>query len=223
MDSSLTIGFHRATPSERATTPHRAEASVCQNKSTESDEGLLALISANDSDAMSVLFQRYARTVRNVGQRILRDNDETDDLVQDVFLYIHRRGSLFDNSKGPARSWIVQVAYTQALLRRRQLKSRGFYASRIPDKSFENSSCGIIGAHYDNTAEGFFGRNGWRNVWDSLTECQRDTLRLHFYEGCTFTEIAEKLGQSYVNIRHHYYRGLQRLRKHADENDLNWP
>ena len=91
------------------------------------------------------------------------------------------------------------------------------------DKTFENSSCGTKVAHYENTAEGFFGTNGWRNVWDSLTECQRETLRLHFYEGFTFTEIAEKLGQSCVNIRHHYYRGLEKLRKHADENDLNWP
>ena len=126
-------------------------------------------------------------------------------------------------SKGSARSWIFQVAYTQALIRRRQLKTHGFYASPITDRTFENSSCGTKGAHYDDTVEGFFGRNGWRNVWDSLTECQRETLRLHFYEGCTFTEIAEKLGQSYVNIRHHYYRGLEKLRKHADENDLNWP
>jgi RNA polymerase sigma-70 factor (ECF subfamily) len=46
---------------------------------------------------------------------------------------------------------------------------------------------------------------------------------LHFFEGCEFMEIAEKLGQSYVNIRHHYYRGLEKFRKHADENKLNWP
>jgi RNA polymerase sigma-70 factor (ECF subfamily) len=187
------------------------------------DEALVALVSAGEESALAALFRRYATLVRAVGQRVLRDRGEADDLVQEVFLYIHQRSNLFDRSKGSARSWIFQVVYTQALIRRRQLKSHGFYASAIMDKSFENSSCGAKGAQYDNTAEGFFGRNGWRNVWDSLTECQRETLRLHFYEGCTFTEIAEKLGQSYVNIRHHYYRGLEKLRKHADENDLNWP
>ena len=188
-----------------------------------SDETLVALVSAGEESALAILFRRYATLVRAVGQRMLRDSGESDDLVQEVFLYIHRRSNLFDRSKGSGRSWIFQVVYTQALIRRRQLKSQGFYASPIMDKSFENSPCGTKGAHYDNTAEGFFGRNGWRNVWDSLTECQRETLRLHFYEGCTFAEIAEKLGQSYVNIRHHYYRGLEKLRKHADENDLNWP
>ena len=180
-------------------------------------------IQADDSDAMSLLFRRYARPVRSVGERVLRDNGEADDLVQEVFLYIHRKSGLFDRSIGCARSWIMQVAYTQALIRRRRLKSHGFYASVIKDKTDENGLCSTKGAHYDHTIEGFFGRNGWKEVWDSLNEHQRRTLQLHFYEGCTFTEIAEKLGQSYVNIRHHYYRGLEKLRKHADENDLNWP
>jgi RNA polymerase sigma-70 factor (ECF subfamily) len=188
-----------------------------------SDEALVGMVSSGEEDALAALFRRYARLIRSVGQRTLRDSGEADDLVQEVFLYIHRRSKLFDPSKGSARSWIFQVTYTQALIRRRQLKTHGFYASPITDKTFENSPSSIKGTHYDDTVEGFFGRNGWRSVWDSLTECQRETLRLHFYEGCTFTEIAEKLGQSYVNIRHHYYRGLEKLRKHADENDLNWP
>ena len=187
------------------------------------DESLMALVQIGDLDALALLFRRFARPVRNVGQRILRHTAEADDLVQEVFLYIQRRSKLFDPSRGSARSWVFQVAYTQALIRRRQLKTHGFYASPITDKTFENSPSSIKGTHYDDTVEGFFGTNGWRSVWDSLTECQRETLRLHFYEGCTFTEIAEKLGQSYVNIRHHYYRGLEKLRKHADENDLNWP
>jgi RNA polymerase sigma-70 factor, ECF subfamily len=187
------------------------------------DECLLAMVSEGDDDSLAVLFRRYAKLVRGIGQRILRDITESDDLVQEVFLYIHRRSGLFDRSKGSARSWIFQVAYTQALIRRRQLKSHGFYASAITDNRSESSPPTTEGADYDQSVEGFFGRERWKGIWDSLTECQRETLRLHFYEGCTFTEIAEKLGQSYVNIRHHYYRGLEKFRKHADENDLNWP
>jgi RNA polymerase sigma-70 factor (ECF subfamily) len=187
------------------------------------DEVLIADVQRGDRDALALLFRRYARPVRNIGQRILRDKAEADDLIQEVFLYIHRKSAVFDSTKGTARSWILQVAYTQALLRRRRLKSSGFYASVITDNVAEDSHHSAQVAHYDNTVEGFFGRNGWKRVWDSLTECQRETLRLHFYEGCTFTEIAERLGQSYVNIRHHYYRGLEKLRKHADDNNLNWP
>jgi RNA polymerase sigma-70 factor (ECF subfamily) len=192
--------------------------SVCERQQPAiDDESLLCRLSAGDSEACSILFGRFARTVKSVGQRILRDNAEADDLVQEVFLYIHRRATLFDRSKSSARSWIFQVAYTQALIRRRQLKCSGFYAPRISDMSRSEE------LPYDDPVEELFGINAWKKVWNGLTECQRETLRLHFYEGCTFTEIAKKLGQSYVNIRHHYYRALEKLRKHADENGLNWP
>jgi RNA polymerase sigma-70 factor, ECF subfamily len=185
------------------------------------DEALLAKVCEGDRDALALLFRRYARPVRNVGRRILRNKAEAEDLVQEVFLYIHRKSTLFDRSKGPASSWIVQVAYTQALLRRRRLKSQGFYLSGITDKPVECDHRGDKGALYDQTVEGLFGRNRWRKVRESLTEDQRKTLRLHFFEGHTFEEIAEKLGQSYGNVRNHHYRGLEKVRKHLSDEELN--
>lgn len=187
------------------------------------DETLIERIQLGERDAFSLLFQRYAHLVRNLGCRILGDGSEADDLVQEVFLYIHRKSTLFDISKGCARSWIVQITYTQALMRRRRLTSHGFYVSVKTDRTAENEADVARGVHYELTVEGLFGKNGWRKVWDSLTQFQQETLRLHFYEGCTFAEIAERLGQSYANIRHHYYRALERLRKHAKENELKWP
>ena len=47
-------------------------------------------------------------------------------------------GAVCLTSIGSARSWIFQVAYTQALIRRRQLKSHGFYVSAIPDSPTES-------------------------------------------------------------------------------------
>jgi RNA polymerase sigma-70 factor (ECF subfamily) len=185
------------------------------------DEILIACVQDGDRAAFAQLFRRYAQPIKNVGQRILRDKAEAEDLVQEVFLYIYRKSALFDSSKGSAGSWIIQVAYTQALLRRRRLKSQGFYLSGITDKPAECDHGGDKGAHYDQTVEGLFGRNGWRRILDSLTVDQRETLRLHFFEGHTFEEIAEKLGQSYVNVRNHYYRGLEKVRKHLADSELN--
>jgi RNA polymerase sigma-70 factor, ECF subfamily len=136
----------------------------------------------------------------------------------EVFLYVYRKSELFDASKGPARSWIFQIAYTQALLRRRKLKSIGLYSSPIADDLCGADSNSGLRADYDETVEGLFGRNGWKRNVKDLTQAQRETLRLHFFEGYTFAEIAEKLGQSYANIRNHHYRGLEKLRKHLVEN-----
>ncbi len=220
MSSSVTARFS-ALPQSSGITPISSDLPGLPASSTElSDEVLLNKICEGDRDTLALLFRRHARLVRNVGQRILRDKAEADDLVQEVFLYIHRKSGLFDSTKGSARSWIVQVAYTQAFLRRRHLKSHGFYLSAIADKSPETDFRPNSGAEYDQTVEGLFGRNGWRKVLDALTEDQRETLRLHFFEGYTFTEIAEKLGQSYTNVRHHHYRGLEKLREHLNDDAL---
>jgi RNA polymerase sigma-70 factor, ECF subfamily len=182
---------------------------------------LLERIARGDPEALSDLFLRYAHLVHSVGRRILRDAEEAEDLVQEVFLYIHRKASLFDSSKSSGRSWIFQIAYTQAFLRRRQLKARGFYALGTAERSPEADSRPASGAEYDQSVEGLFGRNAWRKLLGVLTLEQRETLRLHFFEGYTFAEIAEKLGQSYANVRNHHYRGLEKLRRHLVEDGLN--
>jgi RNA polymerase sigma-70 factor (ECF subfamily) len=187
----------------------------------EPDEQLMCCVGRGDREALSSLFRRYAGAIRNIGKRILRDTGEADDLVQEVFLYIHRKSSLFDSSKGSARSWIVQVAYTQAFLRRRRLKSHGFYLSAIADRSPETDCQTYSGAEYDQSVEGLFGRNSWHKALETLSEEQRETLRLHFFEGYTFAEIAEKLNQTHTNVRHHHYRGLEKLRKQLTDDELN--
>ena len=168
-----------------------------------------------------MLFRRHARVVHKVVGRILRDRDEAEDVVQEVFIYIQRRGSLFDGSKASGLSWIMQVAYTQGLMRRRRLKAQGFYASSIADTSQESECAKTSEAEYDQTVEGLFGKNGWRQALEALTSDQRETLRLHFFEGYTFSEIAEKLSQSFASVRHHHYRGLEKLRRHLIRNELS--
>ena len=185
-----------------------------------SDELLLRLVDQKDRDGLSQLFQRYAGPLYTTGRRILRDNSEAEDLVQEVFLYIHGKSALFDPTKGTARSWIFQIAYTQAFLRRRDLKSHGLYSAGIADHLRATEPAAISGAGYDQTVEGIFGRNGWRRILETLTEEQEKTLRLHFFEGYTFAEIAEKLGQSYANVRNHHYRGLEKLRHLAAHGKL---
>lgn len=183
-----------------------------------SDESLLSRICIGDGDALAMLFERYARLTRSVAARILRDTAEAEDLVQDLFLYIQRKCGIFDSSKSSARSWIVQMAYHRALDRRRYLKSREFYAQPY----FQANGVQVVGqptTESDYSAEAVLGRNGLEKVVNALSDDQRETLRLHFFEGYTLAEAAERLGQPLGNVRHHYYRALEKLRKQMFAND----
>jgi len=219
LSSSVTARFPSLPVSPKQVVITAAAAVLPASPTESNDETLLANVCSGDQDALALLFRRYARLVRYVGQKILRDDGEADDLVQEVFLYIYRKSALFDKSKGSARSWIVQVAYTQAFLRRRHLNSRRFYSSVNMDKTNGNR-CAVNGvADYDHSVEGLFGRNGWKEILEQLTADQQETLRLHFFEGYTLGEIGEKMGQSHVSVRHHYYRGLDKIRRHITERE----
>jgi RNA polymerase sigma-70 factor, ECF subfamily len=175
------------------------------------DEVLIERICLGDKEAFASLFQRYARLVRSVAARILRDTAEAEDLAQDLFLFIHRKCGLFDSSRSSARSWIVQMTYHRAIERRRYLTTRHFYARREIPRDAERE-VGIPTTESDYSAEVVFGRNGLEKVLEALSEDQRETLRLHFFEGYTLTEISTMLTQPLGNVRHHYYRALDKLR-----------
>lgn len=183
------------------------------------DEALLTRSATGDRDVLAVLFRRYASLVRGVSLRILRDEAEAEDLVQELFLFIHRKAGVYDSSKSTARSWIVQMTYRRAISRWRYLNARGHY------KNAEMDCCApalasAATAEYDSSIEALFGREGLKKVMEELTADQRETLRLHFYEGYTLAEIGQKLGQCVGNVRHHYYRGLEKLRKQVRESKL---
>jgi RNA polymerase sigma-70 factor (ECF subfamily) len=180
------------------------------------DEELLLRAADLDSVALGILFERYARVVRGMATRILKNTTEAEDVVQDLFLYIQRKGSAFDVSKSSAGSWIVHIAYQKAMERRRYLATRHFYQC----EDIEAGAGHVVGnptGEVDYSAEAVFGRNGLEKVLASLSPDQRETLRLYFFEGYTLTEISAKLGQPLGNVRHHYYRGLDRLRKQMFE------
>jgi len=189
---------------------HNFLAKDSRTQTNLSDETLLEQLHERNREALGILFHRYARMVRAVAYRILRDASEADDLVQEVFLFIFRKGTLFDAARGSARSWIVQVTYHRAIDRRRYLASRHFYTTmNLEDAyAFRDDI-----AFYERSIEGVIGKGMLRRIDEALTEDQRKTMQLYFFEGYALDEIAGLLGQTIGNVRNHYYRGLEKMRK----------
>jgi RNA polymerase sigma-70 factor (ECF subfamily) len=176
------------------------------------DEILLTRLASGDQEALGCLFQRHKQLIRSIAARILRDTAEAEDLVQDLFLFIHRKCGIFDSAKSSALSWIIQMTYQRAIERRRYLVTRHFYAD-AEGQSRAEQVVGVPTTESDYSAEAVFGRNGLEKLVEALSEDQRETLRLYFFEGYTLAEISAKFDQPLGNVRHHYYRALDKLRK----------
>ena len=222
MNSSVTIRFPGFAVDDSQTS--EATAATAGLDVDFCDEALLAQICQGGREALAILFRRYAHRVRGVAYRVLRETSEADDLLQDVFLLIHRLCKTFDSSKGSARFWILQMTYRRAISRRRYLNSRHFYTRvDLDDVETELADPRNPATEIEESINARIGNSSLSKVFEELSENQQQTLQLFFVEGYTFDEIAAKLGQTRGNIKNHYFRGLDRLRKHIFSGKLGQP
>jgi len=168
----------------------------------------MAHLQQGHSDALAQLFDRYHGLVFGVASRILRDNGEAEDIVQAVFLEIFQAAAQYDRLKGSARIWILQYAYHRSFNRRRYLILRGFYERA--DASGPLRECTPVS--YGESLDRVETVKTLQEAFRHLTKAQRHTLELAFYEGLTMREIEQRTGWSVDNVKHHYYRGLDKLR-----------
>lgn len=185
--------------------------------SKESDTQLMARLRDGQQEALSPLFDRYHRLVLSIAAKIVRDRTEAEDLMQEVFFEVYRFKGRFDPDRGSAKSWIIQFAYYKSLKRRRYLALRG---------AFEDSQI-----HAFDTAEASHvatARNAEFNNEEmlaaiqqglgELTPKQLEVVQLACFEGLLFKEISDRTKESVNNVRHHYYRGIGKLRDFVKRN-----
>lgn len=172
-----------------------------------SDETLMAHLQQGHGDALAVLFDRYHRLVLNAALKVLRDITEAEDVMQSVFLEILRVAVQFDPSRGTTKMWILQYAYHRAMNRRQQLVTRQFYTGTGLCEVEE-----FLSAPNMSVLTSIETRRQVKQALDALNPGQRRVLELAYFEGLSLREIAEKTNEALGNVRHHYYRGLARLR-----------
>jgi RNA polymerase sigma-70 factor (ECF subfamily) len=173
-----------------------------------SDEGLMAHLQGGHADVLAIIFDRYYRLVLSVAMKILRDVGEAEDLMQGVFLEIFKSAAQFDSSRGTLKVWILQYAYHRGMSRRQHLSIRNFYKNTdIADLHGELAAPEIT--HYNDHEI----RQLVMQALGSLSETQCRVLKLAYFEGLSLREIAERTDDTLGNVRHHYYRGLNKLRE----------
>jgi RNA polymerase sigma-70 factor (ECF subfamily) len=174
------------------------------------DEELMACLQGGQGDALAVLFDRYQKLVLSVALRIVRDPGEAEDVTQTVFLDIYRAVAQFDPGKGNTKVWLMQYAYHRAINRRQHLQGREFYKeAELMEEGLEarlgetHASFGLSSSETKALV---------RQSMAALSDEQRSVIEMACYEGLSMREIADRTGGSFASVRHHYYRGLQKLR-----------
>jgi RNA polymerase sigma-70 factor, ECF subfamily len=174
------------------------------------DARVMLELQAGNDDALAVLYDRYYNAVLAVGLRTLRDRGEAEDILQNIFWEIAEKAGQYDPARGTVLVWIMQCAYGRSLNRRNYLLVRRFYANvAMGDLTeFEQGALRLYSEAPQECARFV------REALALLNEHQRRTIEMVHFEGLDLKDVAERTDQSFSSVRHHYYRGMAKLKDH---------
>jgi RNA polymerase sigma-70 factor, ECF subfamily len=185
-----------------------------QEPDRELEVKLIARIAKGDDAAFVELYNRFAGSLYAMAQRVLEDNKEAEDALQEGFTYIWRKAAAYDPARSSPFAWAVMITRNKAIDR---LRARG-RIEKLREKFTEQ------GTHFPQQDLGSADQPALReraaivrSAVLQLPEEQREALELSFFGGLTHEEISERLGVPLGTIKARIRRGLLRLRESLGE------
>lgn len=176
-----------------------------------SDEQLMARIVGTEVEAaLSVLYDRYGRTVYGSGLKLLGDSSLAEELVQEVFLKVWRSSRTFDSSRSSFSTWLYRVTRNAALdlyrHRAREVRSVSDGASHIA--ATRDSSPGPQDIVDDSWLS-------WRvsRALEGLDASHREVIELAYFRGLSQREISRQTGVPIGTVKTRTARALRHLRE----------
>lgn len=167
----------------------------------------LSATAGGDRRCFEDLYQRTSSKLFGVCLRILHERSEAEEVLQDVYLTIWRKAGQYDADRASPITWLAMIARNKAIDRLRA--SRVDRASAPIDLAAELADEGIDAPGLVEAAS-----EGKRlhNCLDELTGEQGRVIRVAFFEGCTYEEIAQRSSTPLGTIKSWIRRGLLKLK-----------
>ncbi len=179
-----------------------------------SDEQLMVDIQGGDERALGLLHRRYHALLRTVIGRVIGNDHDVDEIVQECLLEVWRRAANYDATKGQPLGWLVTLARRRAIDR---LRRKTAYW-RAQDRFRVETECeATTGMHRGADAEAEQGDTAQvvARLIANLPTAQQEAVRLSFFHGLSQRQIAAQTGIPLGTIKTRLELALRKLRASA--------
>jgi RNA polymerase sigma-70 factor (ECF subfamily) len=170
-----------------------------------SDAALIQKIVQRDESALAALYDRYASLLSSLLNRILRDTQASEEILQDVFYQLWLNAAKFDPARGSLPGWLTVIARNRAISRlRRHNPSDG-------EELLETTV--IVPVNLENaiTQQQLLGRV--KGALENLPKEQRDAIELAYFQGLTHSEIARRTGDPLGTVKTRLRSAVETLKR----------
>src|SRR5689334_24166285 len=175
-----------------------------------SDLDLMIGIQAEDPDALSKLYDRYNGILKALILRVIHNEAEADDLLQEIFMEIWNQAKNFSPEKGKPLGWMVTLARRRAIdgLRKKQAYARA--EERLQNETEQQPDAWVHNATEDEIMLSDT-RVLIRKVISSLPPAQQQAIDLAFFRGMSQREIAAKTNTPLGTVKTRLELGLKKI------------
>jgi RNA polymerase sigma-70 factor (ECF subfamily) len=166
---------------------------------------LVGKVARGDAQAFDQLYDELSASVYGLARRVVRDPTRAEDVTQEVFLEVWRKAARFDRALGKGKTWVMTIAHRRAVdaVRRNEAAKRSDQQGAPDEVSHDEPADAVIEAEEHGAV---------RECLETLTDLQLESVRLAYFNGYTYNEVATLLEKPLPTIKTRMRDGLIRLR-----------
>jgi RNA polymerase sigma-70 factor (ECF subfamily) len=167
------------------------------------DEEVCERLAAGDETALAELYDEFSPLVYGLAARVTRDWAAAEDITQEVFVRVWEAPRAFDPARGTWRRWLGTMTHRRAVdwVRRSAARRHRNAAAAPPTAAPDPEELVVAGAVAKSV----------QAAVDDLPEAQREAIRLAYFDGQTYRQVAATLGIPEGTAKSRLWAGLRRL------------
>ena len=176
-----------------------------------SDDALITGIGRREKEALSALYDRYARQVYSLALRMVENQTLAEEVAQDVFMTVWARNASYRSERGSFGAWLMSITHNRCIDELRKRRRRARLGTVNVDDLWQEPA-----GNPNEVVDAVFlrlDRDVVLEAMDKLPPPQRQVITMAFFQGLTQSEISQVLTTPLGTVKTRMRLGLQKMRE----------